>query len=205
MTETLDDYRLAGVLSGPQLARLRVGIDLRQRILICGEPGSGRTRFLHAILHDSLVRHPAQSHVLVEVGDREWRMEHPQLRRAASLHAALRDTAPLRVFVDEVGPANAGSLAFAWGSDAESYVALLGRPDDADALPPGGCAAITASGPWDALGILVRLATRAGSAAPGAWLVDLIVVLREADGLPLIDVLSVGKADPGGRLNLESV
>ena len=146
---TLADSIAAGHLDPAAAAYLRAAIAARRRILLCGGPASGATSLFHALLAESLSRHPDDAHVLVAVGSEEPPVADPRLRVTDSVFSA-RDYAPAALFVEEVMQFDAVHLFSLWSS--------LPDPGDPPAgLGPamGGCAVLTAD---DVPSALARLA-----------------------------------------------
>ncbi len=179
---TLADSIAAGHLDPAAAAYLRAAIAARRRILLCGGPSSGATSLFHALLAESLSRHPDDDHVLVAIGPEEPPVAGPRLRVTDSVFSA-RDYAPAALFVEEVMQYDAVHLFSLWSP-------LPGYPGDPLAglgSDMGGCAVLTAD---DAPSALARLA--------GYLHDELQVVVRADSFLDVVVGMSPGR---GARIS----
>lgn len=178
---TLADSIAARHLDPDAAAYLRAAIAARRRILLCGHPSSGATSLFHALLAESLSRHPGDDHVLVAVGPEEPPVAGPRLRVTDSVFSA-REYAPAALFVEEVMQHDAVHLFSLW-----SRLPISGDPRAGLGSDMGGCAVLTTD---DAPSALARLA--------GYLHDELQVVVRADSFLDVVVGMSPGR---GARIS----
>jgi len=166
---TLDDYVLAGIMSGDEASVLRRAVERRRNILVAGGTSTGKTTLVNALLAE--VAKTTDRVVLIE-DTRELQCKTPNLVAlrtkdgVASLSDLVRSSLrlrPDRIPIGEVRGAEALDLLKAWGTGH-----------------PGGIGTIHAGSALGALRRLEQLIQEAVVTVPRALIVetiDLIAVL----------------------------
>lgn len=158
---TLDDYVTHKKLAHNQRNLLKKCVRSHQNILVCGGPGSGKTTFANALIHEAVSILPKQRFVLLE--------DLPELQCIAKNKVALQTTdtitltgllrsamrlSPDRILVGEVRGAEALDMLKAWNTGC-----------------PGGFCTVHANGAEEALQRILDLAMEAGLKNPPIQLV----------------------------------
>ncbi len=149
----LERYLEDGALSAEQAEALRQAIAERRNLLVSGGPGSGKTTFANAVLHEMGRLAPQTERLVILEDTYELQCDAPnhlvlRTSEAVSLRALLRATLrlrPDRIIVGEVRGAEAHDLLKAWNTGN-----------------PGGVATVHANSAVDALERLDQLVQEAG-------------------------------------------
>ena len=149
----LSCYVRDGGLSQPQAEALSAALSDRRNILVAGGPGSGKTTFVNALLHQTTTLDSRVERFCILEDTYELRCSAPnQVTLHSSEAVGLRDLVraclrlrPDRIVIGEVRGAEAYDLIKAWNTGN-----------------PGGCATIHANSALSALDRLDQLAQEAG-------------------------------------------
>ena len=195
----LTQYVADGDLEAWQAQALRDALHQRHNLIVSGGPGSGKTTFVNAILHEMAEISAAGAERFVILEDTyELRCEAPNhvalhTSETVSLRALVRACLrlrPDRIVIGEVRGAEAHDLLKAWHTGN-----------------PGGCATVHANSALDALERLDQLAQEAGVPSQARLVVstvDLIVHMQRAGSRRRArELLSVEGYEPGGSYLVE--
>ncbi|MCP4988481.1 MAG: Flp pilus assembly complex ATPase component, partial [Colwellia sp.] len=138
----LERYLEDGALSAEQAKALRRAIAERRNLLVSGGPGSGKTTFANAVLHEMGRLAPQTERLVILEDTYELQCDAPnhlvlRTSETVSLRALLRATLrlrPDRIIVGEVRGAEAHDLLKAWNTGNPGGVATVHANSAADAL-----------------------------------------------------------------------